>query len=141
LNLIRVMPAKGQDMQTSIFLAKLIGPFFLIVGVSLLINQAQFRAMVDEFMRSRALVFLTGLITLPAGLAIVLTHNVWVANWPVLITVLGWLTVFKGAIRLLAPQQTLNVGRTFLAKPNAIAISAAIWLVVGAVLTFYGYVR
>jgi hypothetical protein len=35
LNLIRVMPAKGQDMPTSIFLAKLIGPFALAVGVVL----------------------------------------------------------------------------------------------------------
>jgi hypothetical protein len=128
-------------MTTSIFLAKLIGPFFLIVGAGLVLNQAQFRAIAEEFMRSPALVFLTGLITLPAGLAIVLTHNVWVANWPVLITILGWLTVIKGAIRLLAPQQTLNVGRTFLAKPYAITISAAIWLVIGAVLCFYGYFR
>jgi hypothetical protein len=128
-------------MQTSIFLAKLIGPFFLIVGAGLLLNQAQFRALAEEFMRSPALVFLTGLIALPAGLAIVLTHNVWVANWPVLITILGWLTVFKGAIRLLAPQQTLNVGRTVLAKPHVITISAAIWLVIGTVLTYFGYFR
>ncbi|MEA2979892.1 MAG: hypothetical protein QOF09_1715, partial [Alphaproteobacteria bacterium] len=27
------MPAKGQDMQTSIFLAKLIGPFALALGL------------------------------------------------------------------------------------------------------------
>ncbi len=128
-------------MSTSIFLAKLIGPFFLIVAAALLINQSQFRLLTDEFMRSPALVFLTGLIVLPVGLAIVLTHNVWTADWRVLITVLGWLTVFKGAIRLLAPQQTLNVGRTFLAKPNVITIGAAIWLVIGAVLCFYGYLR
>ena len=128
-------------MATSVFLAKLIGPFFLIVGAALLVNQAQSRLITDEFMRSPALVFLTGLMILPVGLAIVLTHNVWVADWRVLITILGWLTVFKGALRLLAPQQTLNVGRTFLAKPNVITISAAIWLVIGAMLCFFGYVR
>ena len=128
-------------MQTSIFLAKLIGPFFLIVGAGLLLNQAQFRAVAEESMRAPALMFLTGLIALPAGLAIVLTHNVWVANWPVLITILGWLTVIKGAIRLLAPRQTLDFGRRFLAKPNLITISAAIWLVIGAVLTYFGYFR
>ena len=128
-------------MATSVFLAKLIGPFCLIVGAGLVLNQAQFRALADEFMRSPALAFLTGLIALPAGLAIVLSHNVWTADWRVLITILGWLTVFKGAIRFLAPQQTLNVGRTFLAKRNVITISAAIWLVIGAVLCFFGYFR
>jgi hypothetical protein len=128
-------------VSTSIFLARLIGPFFLIVALGLLINQAQFRILADEFMRSPALVFLTGLMILPVGLALVLTHNVWTADWRVLITILGWLAIIKGAIRLLAPQQTLDVGRTFLAKPNVIIISAAVWLVVGAVLTFFGYVR
>ena len=43
-----------------------------------------------------------------AGLAVVLTHNVWVADWPVLITILGWLTAIAGAFRLLAPQDAIN---------------------------------
>lgn len=128
-------------MNTSIFLAKLIGPFFLIVGASLLINQAQFRAMVDEFMRSPALVFLTGLMILPIGLAIVLSHNVWTADWRVLITILGWLSIVSGTLRLAAPTRALDMGRKLYAKPNVLYVSAAIWLVVGAVLTFFGYVR
>ena len=38
------MPAKGQDIVgTSIFLAKLIGPFALVLGLALLINAAGFR--------------------------------------------------------------------------------------------------
>jgi hypothetical protein len=128
-------------MTTSIFLAKLIGPFFLIVGASLLLNQAQFRAMVEEFMRSGALVFLTGLMILPVGLAIVLSHNVWTADWRVLITVLGWLSIVSGALRLLVPKRALDVGRKLYAKPNVLYVSAGIWLVIGAVLCFYGYFR
>jgi hypothetical protein len=141
LNLIRVMPAKGQDMPTSIFLAKLIGPFFLIVALSLLVNQAQFRTIADEFMRSPALVFLTGLMILPVGLAIVLTHNVWTGDWRVLITLLGWLTIVSGAVRLLVPQRALSIGRKLYAKPNVLYVSAAIWLVIGAVLCFFGYLK
>jgi hypothetical protein len=126
---------------TSIFLAKLIGPFFLVVGLSLLVNQAQFRLMVDEFMRSPALVFLTGLMILPVGLAIVLSHNVWVGDWRVLITILGWLSIVSGALRLLAPKRALDLGRRLYAKPNVLIVSAAIWLIIGAILCFYGYVR
>ena len=126
-------------MSTSIFLARLIGPFFLIVAVSLLINQAQFRTIADEFMRSPALVFLTGLMILPVGLALVLTHNVWTADWRVLITILGWLTIISGTLRLAAPQQALNMGRRLYARPNTLYVSAAIWLAVGAVLCFFGY--
>ena len=128
-------------MTTSVFLAKLIGPFFLIVGASLLINQPQFRTMADEFMRTPALVFLTGLMILPVGLAIVVTHNVWAADWRVLITLLGWLSLISGALRLLAPQQALNVGRRLATNPNVLYVSAGIWLLVGAVLSFYGYLK
>jgi hypothetical protein len=124
---------------TSIFLAKLIGPFFLLVGLSLLVNQAQFGIIANEFLQSPALVFLTGLIILPAGLAVVLTHNVWAADWRVLITLLGWLSLISGIIRLLVPKRALDVGRRLYARPNVLHVSAAIWLVVGAVLSFYGY--
>jgi hypothetical protein len=126
-------------MQTSIFLAKLLGPFFLIVGVSVLINARAFHTIADEFIRNPALVFLTGLMVLPVGLAIVLTHNVWVSNWPVLITILGWLTIVSGALRLLVPRQALDMGRKLYANPNMPFIAAGIWIVVGAVLCFFGY--
>ena len=128
-------------MQTSIFLAKLIGPFFLIVALSLLVNARAFRGIAEEFMRSPALIFLTGLMVLPVGLAIVLSHNVWTADWRVVITILGWLTIVSGAVRLLAPRQALDLGRKLYAKANTLYIAAAIWLAIGAILTFFGYVR
>ena len=128
-------------MTTSIFLAKLIGPFFLIVGTSLLINAAAFRGITEEFLQSPALVFLTGLIILPAGLAIVLAHNVWVADWRVLITILGWLAVLAGALRLLSPRRMLDMRRTLASNANILTTGAAIWLAIGAVLTFFGYLR
>ena len=56
--------------------------------------------MAEEFLRSRALIYLSGLLTMTAGLAIVLAHNVWARDWPVLITVLGWLATIGGAVRI-----------------------------------------
>src|SRR4029078_13461019 len=114
LNLIRVMPAKGQDMATSIFLARLIGPVCLVIGVALLVNGEGFRAMLFEFIDSPALIFLSGIITMVAGLAIVVTHNLWVPEWRALITVIGWLGTIGGAIRIVVPQQTIELGRTML---------------------------
>jgi hypothetical protein len=139
LNLIRVMPAKGQDMQTSIFLAKLMGPFALAIGLAVLINRANFRALAAEFMGSAALMFLGGVVTLPAGLAVVLTHNVWTADWRVLITILGWLAFIGGVLRIIVPRQVADMGRRMTAHPQAAVIIAAIYIVVGAVLCFYGY--
>jgi hypothetical protein len=141
LNLIRVMPAKGQEhsMPTSLFLAKLIGPVCLVIGLALLINGAAFRALAGDFLNNPALMFLSGAITLPAGLAIVLTHNVWAGDWRILITMLGWLAVIGGLIRILAPQRAVAVGRTMLANPSTLHISTGVYLLIGALLCFFGY--
>ena len=126
-------------MATSIFLARLIGPFALALGLAVLIHGVGFRTIATEFLASPALIFLSGLITLPAGLAIVLTHNVWTADWRVVITLIGWLAVITGAIRILAPQAAAAKGRTIIAHPAMPRIAAAIWLVIGALLCFFGY--
>ena len=128
-------------MSTSIFLAKLIGPLALALGFGVLFNRDAVRAVLDEFIRSRAILFLAGLITFPAGLAIILTHNVWVADWPVIITIVGWLTAFSGAIRIVAPEGAIRYGRRAYERPNGPLFSAAIWIAAGAVLTFFGYIR
>jgi hypothetical protein len=125
----------------SIFLAKLIGPFFLALGLGLAFNRAAVRSILDELSHNPTLVFLGGVMTMPAGLAIVLTHNVWVADWPLLITVLGWLTVFSGAVRIVSPQSAIQFGRKIYERPNGALFSAAIWLVLGAILCFFGYVK
>lgn len=46
-------------MQTSIFLAQLIGPGFLVIGLGMLLNRDGYRAMAQEFLKSRALRRLT----------------------------------------------------------------------------------
>src|SRR5262249_11374502 len=143
LNLIRVMPAKGQDifMATSIFLARLIGPVLLVVAAAVFMHRTAFRAIAEDFIRSPALLYLAGVLPLGGGLAIVLNHNVWVADWRILITLLGWLAALSGAARILLPAQVKGMGESMLKHPMGLHIAGAIWLVVGALLCFFGYFR
>ena len=61
MNLIRVMPAKGLDnMNASSFLARLLGPLLLVVGVSIAVNRKAFGAIATEFLASRALLCFAG---------------------------------------------------------------------------------
>jgi uncharacterized protein YjeT (DUF2065 family) len=128
-------------MATSVFLAKLIGPVLVVAMISLFVNTAGYRAMAQEFLRSPALIYLSGVLAMIAGLAIVLSHNVWVANWPVLITLLGWLAVIGGAVRITVPDFTRKFGDTVLRNENTLRIFGAGWLAIGAILTFFGYFR
>jgi hypothetical protein len=95
----------------------------------------------DQFINNRAILFLAGLITFPAGLAIVLTHNVWVADWPVIITIIGWLTAISGAFRLVAPEGTVRFGRRAYERPNGVLFGGLFWVALGAILCFFGYVK
>ncbi len=90
-------------MQTSIFLAKLIGPVFVLMGIAVILDSKRFQELEREFIESEALIFLSGIITLPIGLAIVNTHNVWVFDWPVVITFFGWLAIAAGIARMTMP--------------------------------------
>ena len=67
-------------MSNSVFLARLIGPVLLVIGLAVFANQRAFRELAEEFLASKALLFLSGLLIMPVGLAIVLTHNIWAAD-------------------------------------------------------------
>src|SRR5204863_8317535 len=128
-------------MSTSVFIARLIGPVMLVVGLAVFTNPRGFREMAEEFLASRALMFLGGLLLMPAGLAIVLTHNVWTADWRVLITLLGWLIAIGGALRLLAPTFVVQTARTMLKQSHLTSVAAAIWVVLGLLFCFFGYLH
>jgi|RhiMethySRZTD1v2_1073278.scaffolds.fasta_scaffold799693_1 TRAP-type C4-dicarboxylate transport system permease small subunit len=129
------MPASA----TSIFLARLIGPVMVAIAVGMLVNRDFYRRMAEEALRSHVLIYLTGVMTMAAGLAIVLSHNLWAMNWRVLITLLGWLFLIGGAVRIVVPQQTEAMGRGFLKHPQGMVIAPIVLLALGAVLCFFGY--
>src|SRR5260370_39700278 len=109
-------------MSNSLFLARLIGPVMLVVGLAVFANPRGFREMSEEFLASRALMFLSGLIIMPVGLAIVLTHNFWTADWRVLISILGLLTAIGGPLRLLGPLFVVKAGPAMRQQPRLMPI-------------------
>ena len=128
-------------MPTSIFLAKLLGPILLIAGIAMLVNRKELDALAQELLRSSLLLFLLGLIDFSVGLAIVLNHNVWIADWRVLITLLGWLLIVRGAVRVLIPDQVKPLGAKLLKNANAVTGSLAGTIVAGLILSYFGYAR
>ncbi|MGB8606003.1 hypothetical protein [Bradyrhizobium sp.] len=128
-------------MQTSLFLARLIGPVMLVVGLAVFANLRRFRDIAEEFLASRALMFLSGLAIMPVGVAIVLKHNIWTADWRVLITIVGWLNVVSGVLRLFGPLFVVRAGHAILKQPYFTSVAAAIWVVFGLLFCFFGYLR
>jgi hypothetical protein len=126
-------------MDTSLFLAKLIGPLLLAISAAMLVNQDNMRDMARDFLEHRGLIFLAGILTLTAGIAIVLTHNVWEWRWPVIITILGWLSVIGGAFRIIFPDSVKSMGQAMLQKKGIMTIGGIVQGVIGAWLCYVSY--
>jgi hypothetical protein len=126
-------------MQTSLFLAKLIGPVLIVMGIAILIDSKRFQSLAREFIESEALIFLSGVITLPIGLAIVNTHNLWVMDWPVVITFFGWLAIAAGIARMTIPGPLKKIGTAMIDNRSYFFASSAVTILLGAALTYLGY--
>ncbi|MGA9539874.1 MAG: hypothetical protein WBQ77_02295 [Methyloceanibacter sp.] len=126
-------------MQTSIFLAQLIGPVLLTGAISLFVNGERQRAMAREFLESPPLIYLSGILVMTAGLAIVLNHNVWALDWRILITLVGWMALIGGAFRILFFDEVEKIGEKMLDRPWSLTIGGVVWLVIAVVLIYFGY--
>ena len=71
------MPAKGRTVANSKLIAGFMGPLLVAMGVAMLLNRDLFPAMIGQIAQSYALIFLSGILSLLAGIAIVRVHNVW----------------------------------------------------------------
>jgi len=128
-------------MQPAVFIARLIGPALVVIGVGMLLNEATYAAMITEAVHSPATIYLSGLLSLLPALAILNVHRTWTADWRVIITILGWLMAIGGVIRIVLPQFTATAATTLYSASATLTVFAVVALVLGGYLSFEGYRR
>lgn len=118
------------------FLVQLFAVVYVGVGLGFLVNTKYFASGLEDALKNKAFVLYGGIAALVAGFAIVSFHNVWVWDWPVIATVIGWLALVKGALLLLVPGFVLGVAKSFLKPMKFIGFVA---LVLGLLLGYVGW--
>jgi len=126
-------------MPASIFIAELLGPIFIVTGVASLFKVQMLRGILQEFIRSQALLYLAGFLGLLGGLALVLTHNVWVRDWRLIITLIGWLTIVRAVVTIFRPQEIVAIGSKLLEHQGYFFGASVINLTIGLALSYFGY--
>ena len=91
-------------MNASNYLAELWGITIVVVSLALLIKPKRLEKLFRE-VENEATMFFWGTFSLVVGIAMVLAHNLWVRDWRVIITILGWLSLIKGLDVLFLPER------------------------------------
>ena len=124
----------------SVWIAKLLGPVILSASIPMVLDPAGLHEMAKRFLADRPLVFVSGVLALTAGLAIVNTHNLWVWDWRLIITIFGWALVIGGFVRITAPGAVDRIGGTMLEHQSWTRMIGILWALLGCYLTIKGYV-
>ena len=136
---IELLVIKGENLEQSFSIAKLLGPILFITAIPMLMNPKGLQKISGEFLSTHALMYITGVLVLLGGLSIVNSHNIWVTDWPTIITVFGWAMIISGATRVVLPPAVLSIGSTMMDKPTMTRVSGLVWAFVGAYLSYEGY--
>jgi hypothetical protein len=124
----------------TVYLGKSFGVSCLLL-CALLIGRP--RAAVDaieSMMRSPGLLLVTGIMTMGAGVATVVGHNVWSGGaLPVAVTVLGWVALVKGTALIAIPSRVLSAFYRALHYPERLRLMMVPALVFSAWLTWIAF--
>jgi hypothetical protein len=126
-------------METSQLIAKFIGPVMLVAALSALLNTRQIMAIFEDFIKSPALIFIAGVMTLVMGLTLVIFHNHWVADWTVIITIFGWIGIAGGIMRMAFPMLAIETGKRMIGQTKMLVVIGVINILLGSFLTYKGY--
>ncbi|KTD03330.1 DUF308 domain-containing protein [Fluoribacter gormanii] len=121
------------------FLAAVLGWYLVIVSLLLLVRRKNAVAAMKELMGQRAVMLVIGIMTLIIGLLMVLSHNVWVMSWPVIVTVFAWLILIAGLFRLYCPDTVYKIWNRMIDKSELFITSAVITLLIGLFLLYKVY--
>ena len=113
-------------------IAKIVGPTLIVMVFS----EMRFWNPTLYDTQIAPLIYLNGVLLFVAGLALVNKHNFWVLNWKTLITIIGYIAMIIGLLRMLFPE----IQKTEFKNDNSIMIIEVILILIGIFLTFKAYI-
>jgi hypothetical protein len=119
----------------------LLGLYLIAISLTMFARAQPTVEIMKAIIQDRPLLFISGLMGVTAGLAIVLAHNVWSGGvLPIIVTLFAWASLIKGMLLLVLSPETESrvfiVGLRYEQHPN---LFAAFALLLGAYMTYSGF--
>jgi len=123
--------------QLTVFLARFIGLFTVLLVVALLLRGS---ASVEAAVADGSVMLVYAIISLATGVAMILGHNVWSGGaLPVVVTLVGWLILAKGLMLLFVTPDALQQIFDHMRYGEHYYLYLAPSLVIGLYLTWAGF--
>ena len=124
-------------MELSVLVARMLSLVYISAGIAALSGKMDFRKVVEDFERSPGLTYMSGFMALIFGVLLVHYHNLWVKDWTVLITIIGWIALLKG-IMLIAFPQSIAAFKGWYKNTRAWGI---FMLALGLLFGYFGFIK
>jgi uncharacterized membrane protein len=118
---------------------QILGITYLAVGIGILSNPDFYRKMIPGFMENPPAVYLGGLVALVIGYLLVTFHNIWVKDWAVIITIIGWMALIKGLCLIMLPNVSMKISNYFVRITKYLTTWAIVVIILGGLLCWLGF--
>lgn len=124
--------------ETTLLVSQFAGPIFIVTGLGLLLNLKYFLKISGDFDKSPLTAMVSGMAAMVLGLAIVFKHNLWATPQEVVVSLLGWGSLVKGAAFLLAPTLIGKLTKSLLST-GYLVFGSVFVLALGGYLSWVGF--
>lgn len=126
-------------MENASAIAAVMGPAYLVLGLSALFYVHAWLEMAREWGKNHYLLIVGGFMGLAMGLFVINLYNVWTWNVWLIVTVSGWLMFLKAVFYFLAPGAWSKAAVHYFANENWMYFWSLVLIVAGAALSYYVY--
>lgn len=124
--------------ETTLYLAQLVGPIYLVLGLGLLVGGKYYAKVYDNLGKDVMAYLLAGMASMAIGLAMVLAHNLWGTLLEILVSLFGWAALVKGVLILLVPKSFTDLAKS-LFSPAFLTFGGLVAVVWGGYMSYMAY--
>lgn len=126
-------------MDLSIFLSKCIGIYLFFISFAFVTQKTKFKNLIISMMNKPELMLVTGFMALIMGILLIVSHNIWVKDWRILITITGWMAFAKGASIILFPQLLIKTTLQWIKNDGMYYATFLFTFLISLILLYFGY--
>lgn len=125
-------------MDMTMFLAQVWGPILLAFALGLFTNRSYYLRVYSDLQKEPLALLTFGMFAMGLGIAQIYFHNGWNTAAQILVSLMGWGLMLKGALFLIVPSFVDYMG-DWQVNAKLVPFAGILTIVVGGYLTYVGY--